>query len=357
MGSEMCIRDRFKVSVTYRGDYWRAGFRMFKSHPWFGVGLDRYGSYFTQYRDITQASRVARGPSVHSNAAHNVPIQLAATGGIFLLIAFLALTAFIIWRGIVGLRNKTGNEQMVFAGFFGAWVAYEAQSLISIDNLGIAIWGWVLGGIVVALSRGEAPTSTAGITEKAKGRVAKNYKGARVTTSPAQPLVSYLLATIALVICLPLFLQDQALKTSRMYRVPTDAQQKTAYQAMARKSLSFGITDPHVKVSVAGELAQSGALQEGIALGQTVNKNDPLYSDGYLLLLSIYEQTNQFAQAVPIRRELLKIDPFDYTNMLKLGQDLKKSGDLAGAKAIIPLIDAIAPNSTEAKTARKEFGA
>jgi O-antigen ligase len=71
----------FKESVTYRGDYWRAGIRMFKDNFWFGVGLDRYGAYFREYRDAAQVLR--RGPNIGSNAAHNVFIQLGATGGIF----------------------------------------------------------------------------------------------------------------------------------------------------------------------------------------------------------------------------------------------------------------------------------
>ena len=64
----------FKPSVTFRGDYWRAGFKMLKAHPMFGVGLDRFGAYFGQYRDVTQVLR--RGPGIVSNAAHNVWIQL-----------------------------------------------------------------------------------------------------------------------------------------------------------------------------------------------------------------------------------------------------------------------------------------
>ena len=88
----------YKLSVTYRGDYWRAAARMFIHHPVFGVGLDRYGAYFRQYRDITQVSR--RGPSIVADAAHSVPLQIAATGGIFVALAFLALTGFTLWRGI-----------------------------------------------------------------------------------------------------------------------------------------------------------------------------------------------------------------------------------------------------------------
>ena len=349
----------YKISVTFRGDYWRAGARMFKEHPLFGVGLDRYGAHFTTFRDATQATRYGRGPGIHSNAAHDVPIQLAATGGILVLIAFLAITGFIAWRGIIGLRNRTGIDQLIFAGFFGAWIAYEAQSLISIDNLGIAIWGWLLGGIIVALSRREAPTAASGIVGK-KDKPAKSDRGrvaASAPASPAQPLVSYLLAILALSISLPLFLQDSALKTSRAYRVPTESAQIANYQALVRKALRFPYTDAHVTVAVAGQLAQSQAIQEATNLALTVHKRDPLNTEANFLLLSIYEQTHKYPEAIALRRGLLKTDPYDYTNMLKLGQDLKATGDLAGAKALLPRIDALAKGSAEAKQAHTEFGA
>jgi hypothetical protein len=36
-----------------------------------------------------------------------------------------------------------------FAGLFGAWVAYLAQSIISINQIGLAIWGWLLSGLII----------------------------------------------------------------------------------------------------------------------------------------------------------------------------------------------------------------
>ena len=347
----------YKVSVTYRGDYWRAGIRMLKEHPLFGVGLDRYGAHFTQFRDATQATRVGRGPGIHSNAAHDVPIQLAATGGILVLIAFLTITGFVAWRGIIGLHNRTGIDQLIFAGFLGAWIAYEAQSFISIDNLGIAIWGWLLGGIIVALSRREAPTATSGIVGKKPTKSDRGRVAANAPTSPAQPLVSYLLAILALSISLPLFLQDSALKTSRAYRVPTESAQIANYQALVRKALRFPYTDAHVTVAVAGQLAQSQAIQEATNMAVMVHQSDPLNIDATSLLLSIYEQTHKYPEAIALRRGLLQTDPYDYTNMLKLGQDLKATGDLAGAKALVPRIEALAKGSAEAKQAHTEFGA
>ena len=346
----------YKASVTYRGDYWRAGVRMFKSHPLFGVGLDRYGAYFRQYRDATQALR--RGPGLVSNAAHDVPIQLAATGGIFVLIAFLALTLFIAWRGITSLRSATGINQIVIATFFGAWITYEAQSLISIDNVGIAIWGWILGGIVVALSR---PTKVEEVLAPVNAKPLRSKKqsikqSTKISSgSAAQPLVSGLLFTLAFAICIPMFLSDAALKTSRGYAAPTSAN-LSAYLQIVRKPLGYGFQDTHAKESVAILLAQANQLPEAKTNLLAVLARDPRGFDALNTLALIEEANKNFGEAASYRQKMSALDPWNYQNLLQLGEDLKQTGDKAGAKAIIGRIDAFAAQTSEALTAHKDFG-
>jgi len=339
----------YKASVTYRGDYWRAGFRMFKSHPLFGVGLDRYGAYFRQYRDAAQSLR--RGPGIVSNNAHDVPIQLAATGGIFVLIAFLVLTIFVAWRGIVALRTTTGINQIVVATFFGAWVTYEAQSFISIENVGIAIWGWILGGIVVALSR---PAVIDAVTAPVNAKVKKNNLK-KSSSSLAQPMVSGLLFVVAFAICIPMYLSDAALKTARGYAAPTTAN-LTAYLDIVRKPLSYGFQDVHVKESVAILLAQANQLPESKANLLAVYKDDARDFNALNTLTLIAEANKNFIEAAGYRQKMAALDPWNYQNLLQLGQDLKQAGDKAGAKAIIAKIDAFASTTPEAATAHKDFG-
>ena len=348
----------YKASVTYRGDYWRAGFRMFKNHPWFGVGLDRYGAYFRQYRDVAQVLR--RGPGIISNNAHDVPIQLAATGGIFVLIAFLVLTAFVAWRGIVALRSTTGINQIVVATFFGAWVTYEAQSFISIDNVGIAIWGWILGGIVVALSRPaviDAVTApvNAKINPANKAAKAKKAGSTKSSSSLAQPMVSGLLFVLAFAICIPMYLSDASLKTARGYAAPTSAN-LPAYLQIVRKPLSYGFQDVHVKESVAILLAQANQIAESKANLLAVYKDDARGYDALNTLALIDETNKSFVEAASYRQKMAALDPWNYQNLLQLGEDLKQAGDKAGAKAIIAKIDAFASKTPEAATAHTDFG-
>jgi O-antigen ligase len=292
----------YKVSVTYRGDYWRAGWRMFIHNPWFGVGLDRYGAYFRQYRDNTQSVR--RGPNLISNAAHDVPIQLGSTGGIFVLLAFLALTGFILWRGIVALRKNRGAEQIVVAIVFGAWATYEAQSLISIDNLAIAIWGYILGGSVIGLS-------------VADGEFIKASR-----EKIMQPVVSSVLALIMLVVGILFFKAESDMHMLTGVQVPRAQADVSTYESYALKPLGYVFKEPTFEVTIAGDFAQAGNLSQSITQLQVVIKNDAHDYAAQDLLARIYEYQKNFGAAVPIRQAMVKEDPYDPPLAKQLATDL-----------------------------------
>ena len=75
----------YQDSVTYRGDYWRAGWKMTTENPVFGVGLDSYGDWYRFAR--TEVAALRRGPDVTSNSAHDVFLDISSNGGFLLLIA------------------------------------------------------------------------------------------------------------------------------------------------------------------------------------------------------------------------------------------------------------------------------
>jgi O-antigen ligase len=139
----------YKPSVTYRGDYWRAGYRMFKENLLNGLGLDSYGNYYRQYRDIEAVLR--RGPEITSNTAHNVFIDLASNGGMALLLPYVLLISYTCWifsRAIKVPSSKRPQLVLVFS----LWVCYQVQSMISINQIALAAWGWVLMGLIIGQS-------------------------------------------------------------------------------------------------------------------------------------------------------------------------------------------------------------
>jgi hypothetical protein len=89
-----------------------------------------------------------RGPEVISNAAHNVYLDLSAYGGFPLLSIYLALMLLVLLSAIkVFKRSPSFNTG--FVGIFSGWVAFQAQSIISINQIGLALWGWVLSGLII----------------------------------------------------------------------------------------------------------------------------------------------------------------------------------------------------------------
>ena len=139
----------YQDSVTYRGDYWRAGISMLKENLMTGLGLDSYGNYYRQYRDV--ASVVRRGPEITSNAAHNVMIDFAATGGLPLLLSYLSLVLITLLLFIRALRVNHPNTSSLML-VFALWVGYQTQSMISINQVALAAWGWTLMGLTLGIS-------------------------------------------------------------------------------------------------------------------------------------------------------------------------------------------------------------
>ncbi len=135
----------YQTSVTYRGDYWRAGWKMALDHPFFGVGIDAYGDHYRKYRTLEATLR--RGPEVVTNAAHNVFIDLAANGGIILLAIYCGFIVLALNKIVKFM--KSGVRDLYFQGVIAVWVAFLSQSIISINQIGLAVWGWAFTGLII----------------------------------------------------------------------------------------------------------------------------------------------------------------------------------------------------------------
>jgi hypothetical protein len=50
---------------------------------------------------------------------------------------------------VIKILKRTTSFDLVFTSVAAAWVAYQAQSLISINQIGIGVWGWSLTGLLI----------------------------------------------------------------------------------------------------------------------------------------------------------------------------------------------------------------
>lgn len=141
----------YKTSVSLRGAYWNAGITMGAEHPLTGVGMDSYGDWYRRARS-ENAATVLPGPKTITNAAHNVVIDFFAFGGYPLLLTYLGV---LVVAGIAAFKviRRDRSYDAVFIAMFAAWTCYQVQSLISINQIGLALWGWILTGALIAYER------------------------------------------------------------------------------------------------------------------------------------------------------------------------------------------------------------
>jgi hypothetical protein len=137
----------YKTSVSLRGEYWQAGWNMGADHPLTGVGFDTYGDWYRRARD-TQAL-ILPGPNITTNAAHNVPFDVFAFGGWPLFISYVGILALSV-IAIIKVTLRTRAYDPIFVTLTTAWVCYQLQSIISINQIGLAVWGWLFGGALIA---------------------------------------------------------------------------------------------------------------------------------------------------------------------------------------------------------------
>lgn len=136
--------------IQLRQDYWATAVRMGADNPVTGVGFERYGFEYRQYRTAEAAARVPVDSI--ADAAHNVPLHLFATGGLPLLATYLALVGLTTVAGVQALgRASSAHQRHVVAAVLALWAGYHAQSLVSIDDPALAVLGWVTGGTLVGL--------------------------------------------------------------------------------------------------------------------------------------------------------------------------------------------------------------
>jgi len=335
----------YKPSVSVRGYYWRAGLEMLKHHPLFGVGMDRYGAYFKQYREVGYP--LSYGFDITSTNAHNTFIQLFATGGIFLGTCYLVLTGYVLRRAIIGLKNSSGNNRLLLAGIFSAWMGFHAQSLVSIDNIGISIWGWVLGGSIIGLS---ISASTAISDDR------KQFIGRQSDINLQRVLVSGLAGVLAVVVITPLYRMETISYNSRVNFNQQDAASRAQFRDLQLKVINSLYADPSYKLTSAISLVQAGFTEEGMLAAKQLHTNDSRNLDAINGLAIISEQLNKIPDAILYREKIAQLDPWNAVNYLALGKDYKAQGELAKSKEMLDKIlsfstgDIGGPIAEQAKT-------
>lgn len=280
----------YKDSVTYRGDYWRAGWKMTVDNPIFGVGLDSYGDWYRRSRTIEAALR--RGPDVTSNSAHNAFLDISANGGFPLVLIYIAVVILVVISALkVIKRSQSFNAG--FVGLVAGWVAFQAQSIISISQIGLALWGWVLSGLIIGFEINTREVELA--PDKRLGKVATMP----IQTSPATSLTMFVGLIVGVLIGLPPYL------ASARYKGALETGNPQTIQAAAY----IWPIDPNQMIQIAMTLNDNKIEDEGLRVAIDATLKFPNNYNVWSTLYLMNKASN--AQKTEALSQMKRLDPLN----------------------------------------------
>jgi hypothetical protein len=276
--------------VSARGDYWRTSWRIFNDNFFFGVGFDGYRNYEGRYRDLASTFNI--DALNYTDASHNVFLDFAVNGGILYLSAYLLLLAFTL-RSSLRVIRRSQDLDMNFIVIFGCWIGYLAQSAISFNHLGLAVWGWIFSGALI----GYEIIDRQGVDELSKPSPGRQVK---VKSAADKKLlgISLLAAVLGGLVALPVYVvnadmwqgiekQDIAIVEAAAYKWPRDV----------------------VRMSITAQmLNRVGKNQEALDLLEKAHDMDP---QSVIPLKLIYDYLpSDDAKRIKTRDEIEKLDPY-----------------------------------------------
>ena len=177
----------FGNTILFRYDYWYAGWMMTLKNPIFGVGMDSYGDWYRELRG--EVATVRTGPDRITNTAHNIYLDISSNGGFPLLIAYLAILFFAARAAIRVFRRST-EFNPYFVALFSAWVAYLIQAAVSINQIGVGIWGWLFTGALIGYEKATRVSTSESDLRKSKNNKQSTKQGNTSAGSPMPALAA-----------------------------------------------------------------------------------------------------------------------------------------------------------------------
>jgi O-antigen ligase len=176
----------YKGSMSARVYYWETAIRIWSDFPIFGVGLDQYGDWLRFYRTTEEVQR-----NITADSAHSVYLDLLSGGGLTLFVPYVFMTLLAI-RSITRVMRRSETPSVEFLILVGLWTAHQAQSLISIGHIGVAIWGWVFTGLIV----GYESNTREGPAGKELKKSSANQKSIQMASTSPQAVLGLFLGLV-----------------------------------------------------------------------------------------------------------------------------------------------------------------
>lgn len=301
--------------------YWRAALEMFRERPVLGVGLDQYGNFWRTTRSPASVELLG-GPS-YSDAAHSVPLQVLAQGGILLALAYILFVGVAGYALVRGLLRLEGTDRVLLAAVGGGWAAYQVQSLVSIDQVPLLVLHFTLAGAVVAVAgmSGLRQVRLPGAPKPVN--ISPNDRRTRKRVAPAAPAARDLTGVDLMMLC------------------------GVAVAASVAAWAAFLPLRANIAAHEGDEQLARGEGNAALAAYERATGLVPGQSVYWTRTGSLYDQVTQPALARGAYEDAVSHDPYDVGAVRAAAAAAETAGDLDRARALFERATRLDPLNSE----------
>jgi len=287
------LNSLFQVrTFEVRRAYWRAATEIIKDHPLFGVGISSFGDWYGRTRDV--AALTVPGVDTTTNSAHNYFFDIAAGSGIVTLFFFLAIHFLVLYRIWFVLSNNVTFSQY-FVAISAVWVGFSAQSLISINQIGLSIWWWIFSGLILGYGQWQSSIEKS----NAGDNIGRNFKAKAQQKENLYLLVVSIGMIFGILSALPPYLADKNWR---------DASMSGNLEGIKNSVIQFPQSSPRFALTVKS-LAQNNLLQDALDVSRLSVEFNPDDFRSWLFLAQLpnaSKSEREFAF-----KEMMRLDPLN----------------------------------------------
>jgi O-antigen ligase len=284
-------------SLQDRFYHWVAALNMMKENPFFGVGIDSFGDYYREYRTI-EGVNFRDSAMTGTNNAHNTFMQIGATGGLVLLIAYLVLIIFTGYRAVIAFKKS--NDKILVSGIFSIWIAFQVQSLVSIDQIGLVVWGWAAAGCLVALSYLDAKSGKTLVINSPS-----------VMVSKAKFSVLIIVSLFPSILLVPTLQNELAVRNGIVQLISSTSEDTLSYNAKNLYLVASESHQPELRLRTIQYLLQVEANELSLELALSTVEQFPRSFESWDAIAQIYDGLGQKENALSARKKCLELDPLN----------------------------------------------
>jgi tetratricopeptide (TPR) repeat protein len=236
------------------------------------------------------------------------------------------------------LRKVSGDQKVILTGLTVSYSVFQLQSFVSIDNIGVSIWGWLIAGLIIGFNSYKSIESEVNVKTKIRNSAKSGSSAKTLMSSWALVLLSFVLVSL-------LYQGEKKTYDLEGYLGGTSGPVEPQVLNLINETLDTPLIEPSYKMGIADKLMIRGLSDQAMEVITSLVNYEPRNLDYLTTRAYFAEYINDFELAIIDREKISILNPYNGVNYKLLVSSYLKSGKISEAKNILDKVNSFAPKT------------